>query len=174
MGWRMGVVIAFALIFTLSATFVLMALMGIDLQRVSLGALIIGLGMMVDNAIVTADGYLLRRENGDESRRCGGRVRDRPGHAAARRHRDRGDVLLPDLASTEDVGEYCGTLFTVIAISLLVSWIVSVTITPLQCIGLLKEEHSSGEADPYAGRFFRIYRRFLEGALAPAGSFSRQ
>ena len=56
MGWRMGVVIGFALIFTLCATFIVMALAGIDLQRVSLGALVIALGMMVDNAIVTADG----------------------------------------------------------------------------------------------------------------------
>ena len=64
MGWRMGVVIGFALIFSLLATFILMALMGIDLQRVSLGALIIALGMMVDNAIVVADGYVLRRQKG--------------------------------------------------------------------------------------------------------------
>ena len=64
MGWRMGVVIGFALIFTLCATFIVMALAGIDLQRVSLGALVIALGMMVDNAIVTADGYLLRCQRG--------------------------------------------------------------------------------------------------------------
>ena len=64
MGWRMGVVIGFALIFTLCATFTVMALAGIDLQRVSLGALVIALGMMVDNAIVTADGYLLRCQKG--------------------------------------------------------------------------------------------------------------
>ena len=52
------------------------------------------------------------------------------------------------------------------------SWVISVTITPSQCIDLLKEEHSSGEADPFAGRFFRIYRRFLEGRSPPAGLFS--
>jgi multidrug efflux pump subunit AcrB len=166
MGWRMGVVIAFALIFTLSATFVLMALMGIDLQRVSLGALIIGLGMMVDNAIVTADGYLLRRQMGMSPEAAAGESATVLGTPLLG-----GTVIAvmsfyPIFASTEDVGEYCGTLFTVIAISLLVSWIVSVTITPLQCMHLLKEEHSSGEGDLYAGRFFRIYRRFLERALA--------
>jgi multidrug efflux pump subunit AcrB len=74
--------------------------------------------------------------------------------------------FYPIFASSEDVGEYCRTLFTVIAISLLVSWVVSMTLTPLQCIDLLKANQSSSDADPYAGRFFRTYRRFLEGALA--------
>jgi multidrug efflux pump subunit AcrB len=166
MGWRMGVIIGFALIFTLCSTFILMAVAGIDLQRVSLGALVIGLGMMVDNAIVTADGYLLRREKGMGAEAAAIEAATVPAMPLLA-----GTVIAvmsfyPIFASTEDVGEYCGTLFTVIAISLLVSWVVSVTITPLQCIDLLKEEHSSGDADPYAGRFFRIYRKFLEGALA--------
>jgi multidrug efflux pump subunit AcrB len=166
MGWRMGVVIGFALIFTLCATFIVMALAGIDLQRVSLGALVIGLGMMVDNAIVTADGYLLRCQKGVSPETAAVEAGTVPSMPLLG-----GTVIAvmsfyPIFASTEDVGEYCGTLFTVIAIALLVSWVISVTITPLQCIDLLKEEHSSGEADPFAGRFFRIYRRFLEGALA--------
>jgi multidrug efflux pump subunit AcrB len=166
MGWRLGVVIGFALIFTLSATFILMALAGIDLQRVSLGALVIGLGMMVDNAIVTADGYLLRREKGMGAEAAAIEAATVPAMPLLA-----GTVVAvmsfyPIFASTEDVGEYCGTLFTVIAMSLLVSWVVSVTITPLQCIDLLKGEHGSGETDPYAGRFFRVYRRFLEGGIA--------
>ena len=166
MGWRMGVVIGFALIFTLCATFIVMALAGIDLQRVSLGALVIALGMMVDNAIVTADGYLLRCQKGMSPETAAVEAGTVPSMPLLG-----GTVIAvmsfyPIFASTEDVGEYCGTLFTVIAIALLVSWVISVTITPLQCIDLLKEEHSSGEADPFAGRFFRIYRRFLEGALA--------
>jgi multidrug efflux pump subunit AcrB len=121
---------------------------------------------MVDNAIVTADGYLLRCQKGVSPETAAVEAGTVPSMPLLG-----GTVIAvmsfyPIFASTEDVGEYCGTLFTVIAISLLVSWVISVTITPLQCIDLLKEEHSSGEADPFAGRFFRIYRRFLEGALA--------
>ena len=64
MGWRMGVIIGGALILTILATFIVMAAMGIDLQRVSLGALVISLGMMVDNAIVVADGMVVRLKKG--------------------------------------------------------------------------------------------------------------
>jgi multidrug efflux pump subunit AcrB len=166
MGWRMGVVIGFALVFTLCASFILMALMGIDLQRVSLGALVVSLGMMVDNAIVTADGYLLRRQKGMEAAAAAVEAARVPALPLLG-----GTVIAvvsfyPIFASTENVGEYCGTLFTVIAIALLVSWLVSVTITPLQCIDLLKAAPSSAGGDPFGGRFFRLYRRFLEGALA--------
>jgi len=60
MGWRIGVVIGTAFILIILATFMLIAVFGIDLHRISLGALIIALGMMVDNAIVVADGYVVK------------------------------------------------------------------------------------------------------------------
>lgn len=166
MGWRMGMVVGFALIFTLCATFIVMAVMGIDLQRVSLGALVVSLGMMVDNAIVTADGYMLRRRKGMAAEAAAVEAAQVPAVPLL------GGTVIAVMsfyaifASTEDVGEYCQTLFTVIAISLLVSWVVAVTITPLQCIDLLKAEQSSAGGDPFASRFYRNYRRFLERALA--------
>jgi multidrug efflux pump subunit AcrB len=166
MGWRMGMVIGFALIFTLLATFILMALAGIDLQRVSLGALIVALGMMVDNAIVVADGYLLRRQKGMSPEAAAVEAANVPAWPLLGATVIAVMSFFPIFASTESVGEYCQTLFTVIAISLLVSWVVSMTLTPLQCIDLLKAGHGSSDADPYAGRFFRVYCRFLEGALA--------
>jgi multidrug efflux pump subunit AcrB len=64
MGWRMGLVIGWALILTILGTFVVMKTLGIDLQRVSLGALVVALGMMVDNAIVVADNYAVRLAKG--------------------------------------------------------------------------------------------------------------
>jgi multidrug efflux pump subunit AcrB len=64
MGWRMGLIIGWALVVTIFGTFVVMKLMGIDLQRVSLGALVVALGMMVDNAIVVADNYSVRLARG--------------------------------------------------------------------------------------------------------------
>jgi multidrug efflux pump subunit AcrB len=64
MGWRMGLLIGTALLLTIFSTFILMALFGIDLQRMSLGALVIALGMMVDNAIVVADGFVVRLQKG--------------------------------------------------------------------------------------------------------------
>ena len=66
MGWRMGLIIGAALVATILGSFILMLLLGIDLQRMSLGALIIALGMMVDNAIVVADGFVVRSQYGLE------------------------------------------------------------------------------------------------------------
>lgn len=64
MGWRMGLIIGWALIVTILGTFIVMKMMHIDLQRVSLGALVVALGMMVDNAIVVADNYSVRLAKG--------------------------------------------------------------------------------------------------------------
>ena len=64
MGWRMGIIIGSSLVLTILASFILMAIFGIDLQRMSLGALVIALGMMVDNAIVVADGIVVRMQQG--------------------------------------------------------------------------------------------------------------
>ena len=64
MGWRMGLIIGWALIVTILGTFVVMQSMDISLQRVSLGALVVALGMMVDNAIVVADGVVVRLGRG--------------------------------------------------------------------------------------------------------------
>lgn len=164
MGWRMGLVIGLSLTFTILATFIIMAVLGIDLQRISLGALVVALGMMVDNAIVVADGY-------------GARLRKNiaPSVAAADAANTPAWPLLgatviavmafyPIYASPEDVGEYCATLFIVIAVSLLVSWVVSVTITPLQCMDFIKPAGSHG-TKAAESRFTRGYRRFLNQAI---------
>ena len=70
MGWRMGVIIGSSLILTILGSFILMAIFGIDLQRMSLGALVIALGMMVDNSIVVADGIVVRMQNGMERKKA--------------------------------------------------------------------------------------------------------
>jgi len=166
MGWRMGLVIGLALGFTILATFILMALIGIDLQRVSLGALVVALGMMVDNAIVVADGYLVRRQAGMESEAAAAEAARLPAWPLLGATVIAIMAFFPIYASSEDVGEYCQTLFTVIAISLLVSWIVSMTLTPLNCIDILKNAPAGTGAEPYSGRFFKGYRRVLETALS--------
>lgn len=166
MGWRMGVIIGFALTFTILATFIVMALFGIDLQRVSLGALVVALGMMVDNAIVVADGYLRRTQDGMAPEEAASEAARVPAFPLLGATVVAVMAFYPIFASVEDVGEYCRTLFTVIAISLLVSWLVSVTLTPLQCVDLLKPDPKGSAKDPYGGTFFRVYRGFLERTMA--------
>lgn len=172
MGWRMGLVIGSGLLLTILATFMLMAAFGIDLQRMSLGALVIALGMMVDNSIVVAEGYVVRLKQGQDPRGAAIAAADRPAGPLLGATVIAVLAFYPVYAAESDAGEYCATLFTVVAISLLVSWVVSITVTPLQCIDLLPPpkdatpaEGESREATAGAGaeegRFFALFRRFL-------------
>ncbi len=165
MGWRSSLVIGFALVFTILGTFILMAVFGIDLQRMSLGALVVALGMMVDNAIVVADGYLVRVRRGEDRERAAIEAARVPAWPLLGATVVAVMAFYPIFASPEGVGEYCRTLFTVIAISLLVSWVVSMTLTPLQCIDMLKVKVPESGADPYGSRFYKTYRGLLGGAI---------
>ncbi len=165
MGWRMSMIIGLALVFTILGSFILMSLLGIDLQRMSLGALVVALGMMVDNAIVVADGYYVRTQQGMNKEKAAIESAKLPGMPLLGATVVAVMAFYPIFASTDSVGEYCGTLFTVIAISLLVSWVVSMTLTPLTCIDMLKTTGSDGDADPYDTKFFGMYRSFLGGAI---------
>ncbi|MDD4365882.1 MAG: efflux RND transporter permease subunit, partial [Synergistales bacterium] len=161
MGLRTGLLIGAILLLTILATFVAMKVAAIDLQSISLGALIIALGMLVDNAIVVADGMLVRIEGGQ----------DRNGAAE--------DVVsqtqLPLLGATfiailafapiglspDSTGEFCRTLFQVVGISLFLSWILAVTVTPLLGVMTLKASPAKEGRDPYDSPSYRLYRAFL-------------
>lgn len=160
MGWQSGLLIGAVLLLNIFATFLGMHIMDITLQKISLGALILALGMLVDNAIVVADGILIRVERG-ESRE----------EAAVEVVRDTqwpllGATFVAILAFTAigfapgNIGEFCQSLFYVMAISLLLSWILAVTITPLFCVWFLKIPDTHG-ADPYDKPMFRRYRKLL-------------
>ncbi|MFQ5923674.1 MAG: efflux RND transporter permease subunit, partial [Anaerolineales bacterium] len=166
MGWRMGLVIGTALIATVLGTFMVMAVFGIDLQRMSLGALVIALGMMVDNAIVVADGYAVRLQRGMDRKQAAIEAASQPAMPLLGATVVAVMAFYPIFASTEGAGEYCRSLFTVVAISLLTSWVIAMTITPLQCIDILTPpKEGEGEADPYGGKFYRGFTRILELAI---------
>lgn len=165
MGWRMGVIIGTALILTILGTLIIMSMMGIDLQRLSLGALVIALGMMVDNAIVVGDGIMMRIRSGEDRMHAAINAAKGPSLPLL------GATIIAVLAfypiggSTEDVGEYCLSLFQVVGISLLFSWLVSVTVTPLQCMAMLKVDTEGDTDDAYNSKFFKAYKAFLEKAI---------
>ena len=162
-GWRMSIIIGTALIMTILGTFVLMGIFGVDLQRMSLGALIIALGMMVDNALVVADGVAVRLQKGMDRKRAAIEAASQPAWPLLGATIIGLMAFYPIFASTDAAGEYCRTLFTVVAMSLLVSWMVSMTLTPLQCMGMLPAPKAgAADTDPYGGWLFRSFRRFLE------------
>ncbi|MGI9511205.1 MAG: efflux RND transporter permease subunit, partial [Geminicoccaceae bacterium] len=166
MGWRMGLVIGWALILTILGTFIVMKGLDIGLQRVSLGALVIALGMMVDNAIVVADNMSVALARGKKPVDAAIEAASKPSIALIAATIVAASAFYPIYAATTDTGEYAATLFLVVFISLILSWVIAMTVTPLNCINLLRPPASGDdEADPYDSGFFRTYRRLLEGAI---------
>jgi multidrug efflux pump subunit AcrB len=168
MGLRMGIIIGSGLVLTILATFILMAVFKIDLERMSLGALVIALGMMVDNSIVVADGIAVRLKQGMDPQRAAIEAATGPAMPLLGATIVAVMAFYPIFASVADAGEYCRTLFIVVAFSLSLSWLIAVMVTPIQCMQMLKvskSPKSEDEADEYGGKFFRGYRKLLELAI---------
>jgi multidrug efflux pump subunit AcrB len=162
MGLRSGILIGFILVLTIAGTFIFMAPAAIALERISLGALIIALGMLVDNAIVVVDGMLIRINNGEDPEKAGSSVVKQTAVPLL------GATVVGVLAfaaigtSDDSTGEFCRSLFQVVFISLMFSWVTGVTVTPLLgSMFLKKPEGDNVGADPYAGTFYTRYRGLL-------------
>ena len=166
MGWRMGLIIGWSLIVTILGTFLVMKGMDIDLQRVSLGALVVALGMMVDNAIVVADNMAVGLARGKKPVDAAVEAASKPSLALLGATVVAAMAFYPIFAAEADSGEYARSLFIVVAVSLLLSWLVAMTMTPMNCMSLLKPPAGATQTvDPYASGFFLRYRRVLEGAI---------
>ena len=165
MGWRAGVVVGSVLLLTVSGTVCIMSLTNIDLQRISLGALMISMGMLVDNAIVVAEGIVVGVRKGLSPAIAAERSVERTQYALL------GATIIGILAfapigmSADDTGQYLGSLFRVVAISLLLSWILAITIVPLFGSVLLQSGSKSDESDLYSGRGYAPYRLILRHGL---------
>jgi len=172
MGVRVAIVIGVTgLIFAILASFIVMSIWGIDLQRVSLGALIIAMGMMVDNAIVVVDGFVVRLKKGVERKQAAIEAASQPSMPLLGATLVATMAFYPIFASTYDTGEYAGTLFQVVAIALISSWVLSQTVTPLICVDFLpdpKPEKGAKEGvkdDPYNTTFYNSYRKLLNSLI---------
>jgi multidrug efflux pump subunit AcrB len=166
MGLRTGLIIGAILLITVAGTVWFMNFYGIDLQRISLGALIIALGMLVDNAIVVAEGMLIRIKRGDDGVTAAREVVGSTMWALL------GGTIVGIVAfaaiglSQDATGEFANSLFWVILISLLLSWFTAVTMTPLLCVQFLKaDKPGETQSDPYGGFLFRKYRSLLSTAI---------
>lgn len=166
MGIRSGLLIGFVLLLTIAGSFLFLDPMGVALERISLGALIIALGMLVDNAIVVVDGVLIRMQKGQTAEKAASAVVRQSAWPLL------GATLIAILAfaaigtSNDETGEYCRSLFQVVMVSLLLSWVTAVTVTPLLCVMFLKPPKADqAGAAPYSGGFYRRYRGFLRACI---------
>jgi multidrug efflux pump subunit AcrB len=163
MGIRAGVIIGISgLVFPILGTFIVMAIAGIDLHRISLGAMIIAMGMMVDNAIVVTDGIMVRIAQGMDRKQAAIEAASGPAWPLLGATVVACMAFYPIFASNYDTGEYAGSLFTVVAISLLLSWVFCQTIAPLLCMAMLPTA-TPGQvsASPYDGPFYQRFRGLL-------------
>ena len=165
MGMKSAVIIGALLIFTIAATLAVMSIVGLPMHRISLGALIIALGMLVDNASVVVDGILV-------------------GVKAGRRKLDVAKEVVkktqwPLLAGTivgilafapigltpGNMREFAGHLFWVVMISLMFSWFFALTAVPFLADLMFKENASGSSNVAVEGRFTRVYKGFLRAVL---------
>ena len=167
MGLRPAIVVGVAgLIFVIVGTFLIMKIWGIDLQRMSLGALVVAMGMMVDNAIVISDGILVRVQQGMDRVKAAIEAATQPAMPLLGATVIAVIAFYPIYASDENAGEYCASLFQVIAASLIFSWVMAVTAAPLLCLAILSSPKAGAEqADPYGGAMYRVFRSVLKGAM---------
>jgi multidrug efflux pump len=168
LGWRPGIVVAIAIPLVLAITFVLMKFTGISLQRISLGALIIALGLLVDDAMIAVEMMITKMEEGYDKIK-----------AATFAYTSTAFPMLTGTLVTivgfvpvgfaqSGAGEYCFSLFAVVTIALLVSWIVAVLFTPLTGVAILPNTlkgHDTGHGQHGSSRFSRWFRDGLDLAL---------
>ena len=167
LGLRTGLVVAGCIPLVLAGTFVAMYMLGIDLHKVSLGALIISLGLLVDDAIIAVEMMSVQLERGM------GRF-DAACYAFTQTAKPMltGTLItcagfIPVAFSKGMASEFCAALFPVIGIALVLSWVVSVMVAPLFGYYLIRvKKVEEGVHDPYTSPFYRLFRRVLTTFLA--------
>ena len=167
LGLRTGLVVAGCIPLVLAGTFVAMYMLGIDLHKVSLGALIISLGLLVDDAIIAVEMMSVQLERGM------GRF-DAACYAFTQTAKPMltGTLItcagfIPVAFSKGMASEFCAALFPVIGIALVLSWVVSVMVAPLFGYYLIRvKKMEEGVHDPYTSPFYRLFRRVLTTFLA--------
>lgn len=164
MGLRAAGVVGITLLLTVVGTLLFMSLFSIEMERISLGALIIAMGMLVDNGIVVAEGMQIAMRRGKNSR-------DAAEEAASKTQIPLlGATVIGIMAfagiglSPDSTGEFMFSLFAVIGISLLLSWVLAITVTPLLGHHFFKVG-AAGDDDAYSGLLFRLYGSALRQAL---------
>lgn len=165
MGWHIGLIVGATLLLTVLGTLLFMSVFGIDMERISLGALIIAMGMMVDNAIVVAEGMLINIQAGMTKKEAASLATNRTQIPLL------GATVIGIMAfsgiglSSDITGEFLFSLFAVICFSLLLSWILAITVTPLFGYLFLNIKTTDSETEAYEGKSYNAYKWVLKAVL---------
>jgi multidrug efflux pump subunit AcrB len=164
LGWRTGMIVGAIVPLTILGSLIAMRVLDVQLQTVSIAAIILALGLLVDNGIVIAEDI--------ERRLAGGEDRRSACEAAGR------TLAIPLLTSSlvivlafspfffgqTSTNEYLRSLAIVLAVTLLGSWLLSITVTPLLCLFFAKPHEDEGAAH-YDSKFYRTYRKLISRLL---------
>lgn len=162
LGIRTGFLIAGMIPVIVSITFLIMSFFGVMVEQVSLAALIIALGMLVDNAIVVSESIIVKMENGKDAETAAVESTSELVFPLLISSLTTCSAFLPIALAKSSVGEFCLSLFQVITITLLTSWVLAITLIPLLCTMFIKVNKKE---ETFNSLFYKIYRGFLINAL---------
>ncbi len=166
LGWRPGVVVALSIPLVLAMTFLAMYLFNIDLQRISLGSLIIALGLLVDDAIIAVEMMQLKLEQGWTRFKAATFAYTSTAFPMLTGTLITAATFLPVGIAKSAAGEYVFSLFAVVGISLVLSWVVAVIFTPWLGYRILPEHQvPHADHDVYDKPFYQRFRRTVEWCL---------
>lgn len=169
LGFRTGIIVALSVPLVLAIVFIAMNLMGIDLQRISLGALIIALGLLVDDAIISVEMMMVKMEQGYDRIKAATFAWDSTAFPMLTGTLITAAGFLPVGFANSAVGEYTGSMFWVLLVALIASWFVAVMFTPYLGVKLLPDFgklHHHGDPDEiYQTPNYRRLRRVVAWAV---------
>jgi multidrug efflux pump len=162
LGLRTGLVVATLVPVTMIIAMWVMSLFEIQIDQMSLAALIISLGLLVDNAIVISESIMVRMAAGEDGVKAALGATNELRVPLLIASLTTSAAFLPIKLAESAVGEYTGVLFSVVTITLLISWVLALTMVPLLCVRFLKPK---AVEEPFDSRFYRVYRRGILAIL---------
>jgi len=167
MGWRAGIVVSAAVPLTLAAVFVVMAATGKNFDRITLGSLILALGLLVDDAIIAIEMMVVKMEEGYDRIRAAAYAWSHTAAPMLSGTLVTAIGFMPNGFARSTAGEYTTNMFWIVGIALIASWIVAVVFTPYLGVKLLPnfEKHEGGHGAIYATPNYERFRRLLGSVI---------
>jgi multidrug efflux pump len=169
LGWRTGIVVGLSVPLVLAIVFIVMASAGMNLDRITLGSLIIALGLLVDDAIIAIEMMVVKMEEGYDRFRAATYAWSSTAFPMLTGTLVTAAGFLPVGFAKSTAGEYAGGIFWVVGLALIVSWIVAVVFTPYLGFKLLPQPKAGGHHEAYDTRIYRALRRVVTWSLDHRG-----
>ncbi|MFN6954731.1 MAG: efflux RND transporter permease subunit [Acetobacteraceae bacterium] len=161
LGVRAGIIVALSVPLTISAVLVFLMIRGTELERISLGAMILALGLLVDDAIIAIEAMIVKLQQGWDRMRAAGFAWTSTASPMLFGTLVTVAGFIPVGFAASTSGEYAGGIFWVVGAALIASWVVAVMFTPVLGAWLLKVTPGAGHHESYSGRFYDAFRRVV-------------